>query len=70
MKATGSDLFLISSRQISSDTTGEIYYDSDRNLYAVFVDNNFVSEHNSVLDAVRSLDNTASVLNIEEVSGN
>lgn len=56
MRATGSGVFFISSREIDPDSKGVIYYDSDRNLYAVFIDDNFVSEHNNMLDAVKSLD--------------
>ena len=53
MKATGSKLFQI--QETIDHTTGmqgEVYYDYERNLYAVFINGSFVSEHVNEDDAL------------------
>lgn len=56
MKATGSKLHLIQ-ETIDHNTGmhGEVYYDSDRNLYAVFINGSFASEHVNEDDALLSM---------------
>lgn len=56
MKATGSKLVLI--QETIDHTTGmqgEVYYDYERSLYAVFINGNFVSEHVNEDDALLSM---------------
>lgn len=56
MKATGSKLLLVQ-ETIDYDTgmQGEVYYDYERSLYAVFINGYFVSEHVTEDDALLSM---------------
>lgn len=58
MKATGSDLILARYKNIGN-TNIQVFYDPDRNIYAVFVNDTFTSEHSNIVDALSKLETTA-----------
>lgn len=56
MKATGSKLFQIQETiDMTTGMKGEVYYDYERNLYAVFINDSFVSEHVNEDDALLTM---------------
>lgn len=46
MKATGSKLYQVQETiDFTTDMKGEVYYDYERDLYAVFINEGFVAEY-------------------------